>query len=103
MLEVKEEWHRRKTEFDQERHQKMQKVSNAESQLKKREENLENRMDLILKREKQIQDSEIALKNGQEEVVKKSAEVEKIRQQQFKNYKKFPVNSEKPKMYYISL
>jgi ribonuclease Y len=82
MLEVKEEWHRRKTEFDQERHARMQKVTGAESQLKKREENLENRMDLILKREKQIQDSENSLKNGQDELKKKTEEISKIRQEQ---------------------
>lgn len=82
MLEVKEEWHRRKTEFEQERHARMQKVTAAESQLKKREENLENRMDLILKREKQIQESEHSLKIGQDELKKKSEEITKIRQEQ---------------------
>lgn len=82
MLEVKEEWHRRKTEFEQERHARMQKVTAAESQLKKREENLENRMDLILKREKQIQESEHSLKIGQDELKKKTEEITKIRQEQ---------------------
>lgn len=82
MLEVKEEWHKRKTEFEQERHQRMQKVINAESQLKKREENLENRMDLILKREKQIQESETNLKHNQDELAKKSEEIVKIKHQQ---------------------
>jgi ribonuclease Y len=105
MLEVKEEWHRRKTEFEQERHLRMQKVSGAESQLKKREENLENRMDLILKREKQIQDSESALKLGQDELFKKNEEVVQIRKQQIQKLQEISglTHEEAKKVLYDSL
>lgn len=66
LLEVKEEWHRKKAEFEQEHHQKLKEVNETETQLKKREENLENRMDMILKREKQLQELEVNLKRTQQ-------------------------------------
>ncbi|MEN6510898.1 MAG: ribonuclease Y [Chloroherpetonaceae bacterium] len=78
LLEVKEEWHRRKTEFEQERHQKMKQVAATDTQLKKREENLENRMDMILKREKQLQELEVNLKKNQETLDIKLAKVSEI-------------------------
>lgn len=82
LLEVKEEWHKRKTEFEQEKHQKLQKITAAENQLKKREENLENRMDLILKREKQVQETEASFKKLQEEITRKTEEVKNLYNQQ---------------------
>ncbi len=82
LLEVKEEWHKRKSEFEQERHNKLQKITASETQLKKREENIENRMDLILKREKQIQDTEASFKKLQEDINRKTEEVKKLHQQQ---------------------
>ena len=78
LLEVKEEWHRRKTEFEQERHQKMKQIAATDTQLKKREENLENRMDMILKREKQLQELEVNLKKNQETLDIKLAKVAEI-------------------------
>ena len=82
LLEVKEEWHKRKSEFEQERHNKLQKITASETQLKKREENIENRMDLILRREKQIQDTEASFKKLQEDINRKTEEVKKLHQQQ---------------------
>ncbi|OGU60292.1 MAG: ribonuclease Y [Ignavibacteria bacterium GWF2_33_9] len=105
LLEVKEEWHKRKTEFDQDRHQRMQKISNAESQLKKREENLENRMDLILKREKNIHESESNLAKGKEELAKKSSDVEKLKQEQIQKLQEISglTREEAKKVLYDSL
>ncbi|HRT68217.1 MAG TPA: ribonuclease Y, partial [Bacteroidota bacterium] len=80
-LEVKEEWHRRKAEFEQERHQKLKQVNETEAQLKKREENLENRMDMILKREKQLQEMEANLKRGQQSVDAKLARISELEAQ----------------------
>ncbi|HRS01399.1 MAG TPA: ribonuclease Y [Bacteroidota bacterium] len=81
ILEVKEEWHRRKAEFEQERHQKLKQVNETEAQLKKREENLENRMDMILKREKQLQEMEANLKRGQQSVDAKLARISELEAQ----------------------
>ncbi len=84
LLEVKEEWHKRKSDFDADKSAKLQKINQAEQQLKKREENLENRLDLILKREKQIQDSEIAIKKSQQEIHTRAEELKKLKDDQLK-------------------
>lgn len=84
LLEVKEEWHKRKTEFEQERKEKLQKIAQAEQQLKKREENLENRMDLILKREKNLSDEEIKIKNALADIQQKQENLKELQQEQLK-------------------
>jgi ribonuclease Y len=84
LLEVKEEWHKRKSDFDADKSAKLQRINQAEQQLKKREENLENRLDLILKREKQIQDSEAAIKKGQQDNQVRADELKKLKDDQLK-------------------
>src|SRR5690606_23664900 len=53
LLEVKDEWYRKKVEFDTEVNQKRQKLSNLEKQIQAREENSEKKFDLVLKKEKE--------------------------------------------------
>ncbi len=84
LLEVKEEWHKRKTEFDQEKNAKLQKVNQAEQQLKKREENLENRLDMILKREKQLNEEEGKIKLAFNEIQQKQEKLKEMHQEQMK-------------------
>lgn len=84
LLEVKEEWHKRKTEFDQEKNAKMQKVNQAEQQLKKREENLENRLDMILKREKQLTEEEGKIKVAYNDIQQKQDKLKEMHQEQVK-------------------
>ncbi|MDT3740407.1 MAG: ribonuclease Y [Candidatus Kapabacteria bacterium] len=55
ILEAKEEWHRRKQEFDLEANQKKAKIAEAEKYVKKREEGIEQKLDLILKKERHFQ------------------------------------------------
>src|ERR1035441_4496132 len=52
LLEVKDEWYKKKTEFDGEVNQKRQKISALEKQLITREENIEKKFDVVIKKEK---------------------------------------------------
>ncbi len=52
LLEVKDEWLKKKQEFDSEINNKRQKIQNYEKQLSAREDSIEKRQELILKKEK---------------------------------------------------
>jgi ribonuclease Y len=54
ILEVKDEWYKKKQEFDKESNTRNQKISNLEQKLEKREENLDRKYDLVLTKEKDI-------------------------------------------------
>src|SRR3990172_5434487 len=53
LIEVKDEWYKKKLDFDNDLNQKKQKYSNIEKQLSAREENIEKKFDLVLKKEKE--------------------------------------------------
>ncbi len=53
LLEVKDEWYKKKVEFDTEVNQKRQKLSHLEKQLITREENIEKKFDVVIKKEKE--------------------------------------------------
>ena len=55
ILEAKEEWHRRKQEFELEVNQRKAKIAESEKHVKKREERIEQKLDLILKKERHFQ------------------------------------------------
>src|ERR1039457_4174601 len=54
LLEVKDEWYKKKTEFDSEVNQKRQKISALEKQLITREENIEKKFDVVIKKKRTI-------------------------------------------------
>ena len=58
LLEVKDEWYKKKIEFDSEINQKRQKIQNLEKQLTSREENIERKFDLVIKKEKETKEME---------------------------------------------
>ncbi|GAB6283223.1 MAG: ribonuclease Y [Ignavibacterium sp.] len=62
LIEVKDEWYKKKVEFDNEVNQKRQKLSNIEKQLAAREENIDKRLDQTLHKEKEIKLLEQELK-----------------------------------------
>ena len=51
LLEVKDEWYKKKKEFDSETQSKRNKLQAYEKQLSNREENLERKLDLLIKKE----------------------------------------------------
>ena len=77
LLEVKDEWYKKKVEFDNEVNQKKQKLQNLEKQLQTREENSEKKFDLVLQKEKdlrklekQIQEFKVSLDVRAEDIKK---------------------------------
>ncbi len=63
LLEVKDEWYKKKLDFDNEINQKKQKTAHIEKQLSVREENIEKKFDLVIKKEKENKQLERELQN----------------------------------------
>jgi ribonuclease Y len=78
LLEVKDEWLKKKQEFDNEVNQKKQKLQNHEKQLESREDNLEKKYDLVNQKEKANKELEKTILSQKEDVDKKSKELEKL-------------------------
>jgi ribonuclease Y len=78
LLEVKDEWYKKKIEFDTEINQKKQKIQNLEKQIQQREENSEKKFDLVLQKEKEIRKSEKELQELKVNLSEKSEEIKKL-------------------------
>ncbi|MBU0473207.1 MAG: ribonuclease Y [Bacteroidetes bacterium] len=78
ILEVKDEWYKKKQEFDAEANTKKQKFANIESKLEKREENLDRKYDLVLAKEKEIKSIESQIERKLEQLKTKEKEVEQL-------------------------
>ena len=78
LLEVKDEWYKKKVEFDTEINQKRQKIGNLEKQLNTREENIEKNFDLIIKKEKENKQVEKELTDLKKSIEFKVAEIERL-------------------------
>ncbi len=84
MLEVKEEWHRKKQEFESETQSKRAKIQVLEKQIKAREEGIENKLDIILKKEKHLQIFEEDLHKKEDKIKEKVAKADEIIDDQMK-------------------
>ena len=82
LLEVKDEWYKKKVEFDGEINQKRQKLSHLEKQLITREENIEKKFDIVIKKEKENKQFEKELLDLKKSVESRLAEVSKLEQEQ---------------------
>lgn len=82
LLEVKDEWYRKKVEFDTEVNQKRQKLSNLEKQIQAREENSERKFDLVLKKEKENRKLEKDLQDLKPQLDQRALEVQKLEAEQ---------------------
>ncbi|OGU55011.1 MAG: ribonuclease Y [Ignavibacteria bacterium RBG_13_36_8] len=78
LLEVKDEWLKKKQEFDNEVNSKKQKLLNHEKQLESREENLEKKYDLVTQKEKINKELEKELSTKKLEIETKSDELNKL-------------------------
>ncbi len=74
ILEAKEEWHRRKQEFENEANQKKAKIQETEKAVKKREDNVDSKMDQIARREKLLNLQEEEL-NKKESTIKERTDL----------------------------
>ncbi|MDZ7624184.1 MAG: ribonuclease Y [Ignavibacteriaceae bacterium] len=82
LLEVKDEWYKKKTEFDKEVQQKRQKVGALEKQIQLREENSEKKFDLVLQKERENKKFEQELNEQRKQFDKKLEEINRLEQEQ---------------------
>ncbi len=82
LLEVKDEWYKKKTEFDNEVVQKRQKLGNLEKQLSTREENIERKFELVLKKEKENKENEKELIESKKLLENRLGEAKKLEEEQ---------------------
>jgi ribonuclease Y len=78
LLEVKDEWLKKKQEFDNEVNQKRQKQLAFEKQLEQREDSLEKKYELVTQKEKANKESEKKISQQTEEINKKNAELDRL-------------------------
>ena len=82
LLEVKDEWYKKKSEFDSEVQQKRQKISNLEKQLSTREENTEKKFDFVIKKEKENKQIEKELLDQKKIIEQKHSDIKKLEEEQ---------------------
>jgi ribonucrease Y len=82
LLEVKDEWYKKKVEFDNEVNVKKQKIGNIEKQLVTREENIEKKFDAIIKKERENKQFERELAELKKNLEFRNSELQKVEQEQ---------------------
>ncbi len=82
LLEVKDEWLKKKQEFDNEVNTKRQKLQAYEKQLETREDNLEKKYDVVIQKEKTLKELEKQLQLQKEDIERKNLELEKLIEEQ---------------------
>jgi ribonucrease Y len=78
LLEVKDEWLKKKQEFDSEVNNKRQKLQSHEKQLESREESLEKKYEIVTAKEKTIKDSEKLINELKTDLERKHAELDHL-------------------------
>lgn len=78
LLEVKDEWLKKKQEFDNEVNSKRQKLQAYEKQLESREESLEKKYDVVVQKEKTLKELEKQLQLQKDEIDKKNLELDRL-------------------------
>ncbi len=82
LLEIKEEWQRQRQEFEAETAAKRNKLQTLERQLKAREDALQEKLELVQRKERHFQALEHELAQRQQQLQQKLQEVEQLRQEQ---------------------
>jgi ribonuclease Y len=78
LLEVKDEWLKKKQEFDIDVNQKKQKLSNHEKQLESREDNLEKKYEIVIQKEKTTKEAEKIIASQKEDLERKHADLDRL-------------------------
>lgn len=78
LIEVKEEWHKRKQDFENETQSRRSKIQNLEKQMKIREEGIDQKLNTIQKKEYSLQHNEETLKRKESEMLKKDAHLDEL-------------------------
>ena len=82
LLEVKDEWYKKKQEFDHDINAKRNKLQSFEKQLGSREENLERRVELINKKEKELTQAKNSVDERLKNLEEKQQQVQKLLQEE---------------------
>lgn len=82
LLEVKDEWYKKKKDFESEVQSKRSKLQSFEKQLLSREENVDRKLDLLNKKEKSIQSLETELKEKQKRSEERTQELGRLIEEQ---------------------
>ena len=82
LLEVKDEWYKKKVEFDEELNQKRQKLRNQEKQITIREETIDKKLDGALAKEKENRRLEAELSDMKRSLEKRRDQVAKNEREQ---------------------
>lgn len=78
LLEVKDEWYRKKQEFDNEVNTKRQKLQNQEKQLATKEESIEKKFEVVVEKEKENKSVEKKLTDKENGLKTKNEELDKL-------------------------
>ncbi len=78
LLEVKDEWYKKKQEFDNDAHQKRNKLQNYEKQLNNREETIDRKADLLNKKERDVQQIQKRVEELSKQLELKNKDLDKI-------------------------
>jgi len=78
LLEVKDEWLKKKQEFDNEVNNKRQKIQNFEKQLSSREDSVEKKQEIVLKKEKETKQLEKEVTAQKLSIDTKISELDKL-------------------------
>lgn len=78
LLEAKDEWYKKKKEFESEAQSKRNKLQSFEKQLISREENVDRKLDLLSKKEESIQSVDKEVNERKKHLEEKDAEVARL-------------------------
>ena len=78
LLEVKDEWYKKKKEFEADAQAKRSKQQAYEKQLNNREENLEKKLDLLTKKESTLQTTGREIADRQNRLIEREKEAERL-------------------------
>lgn len=82
LLEVKDEWYRKKQEFDNEVNNKKNKLLAFEKQLNQREENFDKKVELVNRKEQELNQLKKELENKAKIIQSKTLELERLLQEE---------------------
>ncbi|MCK6613240.1 MAG: ribonuclease Y [Ignavibacteriaceae bacterium] len=82
LLEVKDEWYKKKVEYDSEVNQKRQKLQNLEKQVQQREETIDRKLDTVSAKERENKEAEKNLFELKKNLDLRAKELDRIEKEQ---------------------
>lgn len=82
LLEVKDEWYKKKVEYDSEVNQKRQKLQNLEKQVQQREETIDRKLDTVSAKERENKEAEKNLLELKKNLDLRAKELDRIEKEQ---------------------